>query len=452
MTPLERRVALSLAGIYGLRMLGLFMILPVFALYGQELEHYTPFLVGMAIGAYGLTQALLQIPFGMLSDRYGRKRIIAIGLVLFAAGSVLAAVSQSIYGVIAGRALQGSGAIAAAVMALNADLTRETQRTKAMAIIGVSIGMSFALAIVLGPVLNHWIGVPGIFWITGALALLGLVVLAVAVPRPATLRRHRDTEAVPDRFREVLADGQLLRLYAGIFLLQLIMTASFVALPLALRDRAGLEPAHHWIVYLPVLAASVVGLVPLIAAAERWRRMKLVFLASVAALGLAEVGLGAYHDRLWAIVGLLVVYFTAFNVLEASLPSLVSKAAPPLAKGTAMGVYSSAQFLGAFLGGAAGGWLLGAYGLGGVFGACAAVAAAWLGLAATMRRPSHLASYLLPVGTLGEAEAQALADRLMHVPGVAEAVVVSEEGVAYLKVDNRRLDEAALREFSAVEA
>ncbi|HEB98276.1 MAG TPA: MFS transporter, partial [Thiotrichales bacterium] len=355
MTAGERRAAGALAGIYSLRMLGLFLILPVFSLYGDRLEGATPALIGLAIGAYGITQALLQIPFGLLSDRIGRKPVIAGGLLLFALGSVVAANSHDIWGMILGRALQGSGAIAAAVMALAADLTREEHRTKAMAIIGISIGMSFSLALVAGPVVDHWIGLHGIFWLTAVLALAGIGILFLLVPNPERSSVHRDAEPVPAQFRRVLTDGQLLRLDFGILSLHSILTASFVALPLILRDHLGVPSNHHWWVYLPVMALSVVGMVPLVIQAEGKRRMKPVFVLSVVLVGIAELWLALWHDSLASVALALFVLYVGFNVLEATLPSLISKMAPPDSKGTAMGFYSSSQFLGAFIGGAGGG-------------------------------------------------------------------------------------------------
>lgn len=451
MTASERRAASSLAGIFALRMLGLFMILPIFSLYVDRLQGATPALAGIALGAYGLTQGILQIPFGLLSDRLGRKRVIAAGLLLFALGSVVAALSDSIWGVIIGRALQGSGAIAAAVMALAADLTREEHRTKAMAMIGMSIGASFALALVVGPVLDSWVGLQGIFWFTALLALLGIVALLWWVPTPQTSRIHRDAEPVPAQFARVLRDGQLLRLDLGIFLLHLVLTATFVAVPLALTREAGLPSNHHWWIYLPVLLLSVMAMVPFIILAERRRMMKRVFLGAILVLGLAQLGLAEWHRQLWVTALMLFVFFAAFNLLEASLPSLVSKVAPAESKGTAMGVYSSSQFLGAFVGGAAGGALLGWAGLTAVFALGSAMALLWLLLAASMREPRYLASYLLNVGTVDEAGASRLALELTRVRGVAEAVVIARDGVAYLKVDRKALDEDALAAFSCAD-
>ncbi len=451
MSPLESRAAFSLAGIFSLRMLGLFLILPVFALYAEHLADVTPVLVGMAIGIYGLTQAVLQIPFGMLSDRIGRKPVIIGGLILFAVGSVIAAQADSIWGVILGRAIQGSGAIAAAVMALAADLTREQNRMKVMAVIGMSIGLAFAMSLILGPMLNAWIGVPGIFWLTAVLALSGVGITLYLVPNPVESHFHRDTEPVPAQFGRVLADRDLLRLDFGIMSLHMGLTAVFLALPLALRDFAGLASVDHWMVYLPALLLAIVLMVPFVVIAENRRQMKPVFLGAIATLVLAQLGFIAFHQSVWGIGLALMLYFTAFNVLEATLPSLVAKMAPAESKGTAMGVYSTSQFLGAFLGGLAGGWMHAHYGLNGVYWLVAAGMALWLVAAWRMRPPSYLNSHLLKVGVMGAEQAAALQRQLLALEGVGEAFVVGEEGVAYLKVDPQRVDFDALDAFSVAE-
>jgi len=444
MSRAEARSAASLAVIYALRMLGLFMILPVFALYAEQLDGMTPALAGLAIGIYGMTQAFLQIPYGLVSDRIGRKPVIIFGLLVFALGSVMAASADSIYGVIAGRAMQGAGAIAAAVMALTADLVREEHRVKAMAIIGVSIGASFALAMVLGPVLNTWIGVPGIFWLTALLAFGGIAVIVLLVPNPVVTRVRRDAEPVPAQFASVLRNTQLLRLDIGIFSLHMILTASFVVLPLALRDVAGLEASRHWEVYLPVLLLSLPMVIPFILQAEKHRRMKQVFIGAIVVIALAELTLYRFHSQVLGIAIGLFIFYSAFNLLEAMLPSLIAKMAPPDSKGTAMGFYSSSQFFGAFVGGAAGGWLHGRFGLGAVFLFCALATLGWLAFAAGMKQPRFLVTRLLRVGRLDPQAARQLAQRMTSVAGVAEAVVIAEDEVAYLKLDERELDQGAL--------
>ncbi|MEW6039530.1 MAG: MFS transporter [Pseudomonadota bacterium] len=444
MTRAEIRAAISLAAIYMFRMLGLFMILPVFSIYARDLPDATPALIGLAISAYGLTQAAFQIPFGIWSDRFGRKPLIVIGLLVFAAGSVMAAVADSIYGIVAGRALQGAGAVAGVVMALAADLTQEEHRTKAMALIGISIGISFAFSMVAGPVLSGWIGVKGIFWTVAGLALLGIAVLYTAVPTPGAVRFHRDTEAQPARFASVLANPELVRLDFGIFALHAILTATFVALPLILRDQLHLDTPEHWKIYLPVFVLSMLSMVPFVIVAEKKRQMKPVFLAFILLTAAVDAGLAGLAPTTLGIGVLLYLFFTGFNLLEATLPSMISKVAPADLKGTAMGVYSTTQFLGAFVGGAGAGWIQGHYGIPAVFLFCAAIALLWLAVASGMQRPRHLSSLMVNLGEISAAAATDLSARLRGVPGIADAVVVPDDGVAYLKIERERLDRSRL--------
>jgi predicted MFS family arabinose efflux permease len=392
---------------------------------------------------------MLQIPFGLASDRLGRKPVIIFGLLVFALGSLVAASAESMQVVILGRAIQGAGAIAAATMALAADLTREQHRVKTMAIIGMSIGASFMLAMVLGPVLNSLVGVPGIFALTAVLAVIGIIVVWKVVPRPVISRVQRDAEPVPAQFASILKDTQLLRLDAGIMILHMILTASFVVMPLVLRDIAGLDPARHWMLYLPVMVLSVALMVPFILQAEKHRRMKQVFIGAIATLVVAQLALLGFHQQVWVIGFLLVIFFAGFNLLEAILPSLISKLAPADSKGTAMGFYSSSQFFGAFLGGVMGGWLHGRFGLAAVFLFCALMAALWLVIAAGMKNPRQLSTRLIKVEVSDSNAAANLASQITQVAGVAEAVVIAEDGVAYLKVDPDSLDEQALGALAA---
>ena len=444
MSAEEKRASLGLAGIFSMRMLGLFMILPVMSLYTEELAGITPLLLGLAISVYGLTQALLQIPFGLMSDRFGRKKIITFGLLLFIAGSVVAAMSTTIYGIILGRALQGSGAVAAAVMALAADLTLEQNRTKIMATIGISIGISFGIAMVLGPVLASIAGLSGIFWFTAVLASIGIVILHIVVPKPKSLSVHKDAEPIPALMGKVLKDGQLLRLDFGIFCLHLVMTAMFVVLPLLMRGKLGIAAEDHWMVYLPVLGLSVIVMVPFIIIAEKKRKMKLVFVAAVATLSMACLGLYLFSDHLWGMVVALFVFFTAFNLLEATLPSLISKIAFAGGKGTAMGVYSSSQFFGAFCGGLLGGLVWDAYGLATVFLVCAVILLLWFFVALGMKSPRHMSSLLKHVEIESSAHAEEITAKLLAVKGVLDVGISVDDSTAYLKVDNELLNESEL--------
>ena len=387
MNNTERRATAGLAVIFGLRMLGLFLILPVFALYGDELTGATPALIGLAIGAYGLTQALLQIPFGMLSDRLGRRPVIVAGLLIFALGSVVAAQADTIYGVILGRILQGGGAIAAAVMALAADLTRDTQRTKAMALIGISVGAAFMVALVLGPAIAAGTGLAGVFWATAVFALVAMALLFLLVPAGGEATFRPEVNARAGGLPVVLRHPDLLRLDRGVLVLHLVLTASFVVLPVVLESRLGVLRTDHWMVYVPVLLLSVGGMAVILAVGER-RRILHRLLAAVAALLIgAQLLMAGFTDSLIVVLGALWLFFVGFNTLEASLPSLLTRFSPEGFRGTALGVYSTAQFLGAFLGGTLGGLVYGGFGIQGVFLFCAAAAALWLLVALGLRAP-----------------------------------------------------------------
>ncbi len=440
MTPLEMRASLGLASIFGLRMLGMFVILPVFALYAEHLPGGASHtLVGIALGAYGLTQAILQIPFGWLSDRIGRKPTIYAGLILFAVGSFVAAWAQDIYIIIFGRVLQGSGAISAAVIAMTADLTREEQRTKAMALIGVTIGLSFALSLVIAPLLNQIIGVPGIFAMTGLLALLAIAVVYAVIPDP----QHSFSsggDAQRARLLAVLRDGQLLRLNYGIFTLHAVLMSLFMVVPFALRN-AGLGVDRHWLMYLPVMLGSFVLLLPVILFAEKKARFKQVFCAAVALMLATQLLLPWLLGSLWEIFIALLAFFTAFNILEASLPSLISKIAPPGAKGSAIGVYSSVQFFGAFVGAAVSGYLSQHHGTKAVFTFGVMLLAIWLIPAFTMKVPVAVETKIYPIPAMDNRRASGLSRQLASIAGVQEALVLAAEGVAYLKVDSSGFDE-----------
>jgi MFS family permease len=378
MSPDELRASLSLAAVFALRLFGMFIILPVFALFTEGRPGWNLTLAGIALGIYGLVQAVLQIPFGWLSDRHGRKPIIYAGLAVMAAGSFLCAIAESPWVMIAGRALQGAGAISAAVIALAADLTRESQRTKTMAIIGSTIGAAFALSFIAAPFLSRTIGVPGIFALTGALAIAAMAVMHFVVPdAPPAARAARAPS-----FIAVLRDRELLRLNVGIFVLHAVLMAMFVVVPVSMV-RAGMPAADHWWIYLATVMAGFVLMLPGVvgrAAAHE----KPVFLVAIvvvsASMLLLALGLGSVA----VIVAALVIFFAGFNVLEAKLPALVSRTAPREARGAATGVYSSVQFLGTFAGAAAGGALAQHAGFVVVLAACLAAMLAWLAVAWNM--------------------------------------------------------------------
>ncbi len=386
MTPVERRSVGALAAIYASRMLGMFLLLPVLALYAHTLPDYSPQLLGIAMGAYGLTQAVLQIPFGRWSDRYGRKPLITLGLLFFVAGSVLGMVADSLVMLAIARGVQGAGAVSASVSALLADLTRTEVRTRAMAIIGISIGASFIVALVAAPALDAAIGVPGIFGIMLAMALLGLVLLHFAVP--AEPPRHGGAESRRlSGMLELVNRPQLRPLYFGMFALHSIMTATFLSVPQVLETHLGIASADHWMVYLGVFVASIAGTLPLVLRTERGGRAGFLFVLAVALTGLAQAVLGLDHHHLWVVLAALTLFFAVFNFLEARLPALLTQAAPTADRGAALGVFATAQFLGAFAGGAIGGVLLGQFGLAGVFWGCAVLAFGWALLAGRSGEP-----------------------------------------------------------------
>ncbi len=385
MSPQERRVGASLASIFALRMLGLFLILPVFSVHAATMPGgENLMLVGLALGAYGLTQAVFQIPFGMASDRVGRKPVIIAGLLIFALGSFIAAWAPDMHWMIAGRVLQGMGAISAAVTALAADLTREEHRTKVMAMIGSSIGLVFALSLVGAPLLYGWVGIGGLFTLTGVLALAAIVLLLKAVPAVA---KPVGQQKLP--LRTVLTNPDLLKLNLGIGTLHMIQMAMFVVLPHALLSRGGLAAPEHWKVYLPAVLASFAIMVPAIIAAEKKDKMRPIFLAAIALTACVQLGLFLFSASLWTLGLWLLLFFVAFNILEATLPSLVSRTAPPAAKGAALGVYNTTQAIGLFIGGAAGGTIAQHFGDNAVFSACTVLALIWLVVAGTMNFPQR---------------------------------------------------------------
>ncbi|AEX53240.1 MFS transporter [Rahnella aquatilis] len=445
MTPQESRATWGLGTVFSLRMLGMFMVLPVLTTYGMKLSGASETLIGIAIGIYGLAQAVFQIPFGLLSDRVGRKPLIIFGLVIFCIGSIVAASTESIWGVIIGRALQGSGAIAAAVMALLSDLTREQNRTKAMAFIGISFGITFAIAMVLGPIITHAWGLHALFWAIAALTILGIIITVAVVPSPATHILNRESSMVKGSFGKVMSNAKLLKLNFGILCLHVLLMSSFVVLP-QVMEHAGYPPGDHWRVYLITMLTSFVAVIPVIVYAEKKRHMKQVFMGCVVMLLLAEIVLWAAGLHLWAVIAGIQLFFLAFNVMEAILPSLISKESPAGYKGTAMGLYSTSQFIGVAIGGSLGGYVYGHAGAGAVFLVCAVIAVVWLLVSATMTEPPYVSSLRITLSELAVKDS-ALQARILAQPGVAEAVVVPEEFSAYVKVDTKQTNRKALEQL-----
>ncbi len=382
MNALEKRAVAAISGIFVMRMAGLFMLLPVLAIYATGLSGSTPFLVGMAMGVYGLTQALFQITFGMASDRFSRKPVITIGLLIFALGGLVAALADSIGWLIVGRAIQGAGAISAATLALTADLTRETERTKAIAIIGVSIGATFMFSLMFAPLLQSIIGVTGLFWLSAVFAVVAIVILWGQLPNVNIREFNRTTSPLSKRFNLLLSNSQLLRLNFGVFFLHMLLTALFFALPMLLQTQSGLPLASHWKIYTPILLLSVLGMVPLIRMGSNSRQTTAVFNISVGLLLISTLALawqnGLGSNTLPLLFIALWLFFVSFNTLEAMLPSTVSRLAAATEKGAALGMYSTFQFLGMFAGGLSAGGITSWWGGQGVYWLCAFIAAVWL--------------------------------------------------------------------------
>ena len=436
LNPFEKRTAISLSLVFALRMLGLFMIMPVFAIYGQDLVGYSPLWVGFAIGAYGLTQALLQIPAGMLSDKYGRRPIIYGGLILFAIGSLVAGFSDSVYGVTFGRALQGTGAIASAILALAADVTREQQRSKAMGMIGVSIGLAFALAMVAGPVLAPFIGLQGLFFITAAGALVGIAIVYFFIPNVLNKAPRGETIAIPSMIANLAKQPQLFRLNLGIFILHLSLTAIFVTLPLQLQHMQ-LAADEHWKIYLPALLMSFLLIIPMLIMAAKTQKNKHFYLLSILLMASSLVAMALTQHSIILMFFVMLLFFTAFNFLEASLPAFISMLAPAGTKGTAMGIYSTHQFLGAFFGGIIGGLSYKLVGSSGLFLCLAGLMVVWFLLSTGMRNPSKIRTFTFSTNIKDEQQANIISNLLITLKGALETVVIVEEQTVYIKADTQ---------------
>lgn len=443
----ERRSVAILASLYCLRMLGLFMVLPVMALYGADYPASTPFLIGLAIGAYGASQAILQLPLGVLSDRVGRKKIVIGGLLVLVAGSVVAACADTIYGLIIGRALQGAGAISATLMALVSDLTTEQNRTKSMAAIGASIGLAFALSMVIGPILAHVGGFSFIFWFTALLALIGIALVLWLLPAVPAITHNRDVLPSWAAMQQSLKDSELRRFNGGIFTLHFVLTAAFVAVPGLLENQLGIDRPHHWWVYLPVLGGSFVAMVPFMILAEKKHRLKQVFTGAVALLTAALLSMALLGSNNALLLVGIFMFFFAFNMLEAQLPSLVSKRAAAGNRGTAMGIYSTSQFMGSFLGGVVAGTVMHAANAFWLFGLLAVATGLWWLWVRAMAEPEYLANIAFPIQV-----SAALAEReLGAIAGVRQVFVDAAAQMAYLKIDQTQLDQEALQRWRGIE-
>lgn len=447
MDALERRSVLALASVYLFRMLGLFLIMPIISIAADDLSGANAALIGAAIGVYGLTQALLQIPMGMMSDKIGRKPIILIGLAIFALGSLICANADSMTSLIVGRAIQGAGAIASTLMALLSDVTREQNRTKAMATVGISIGVSFMLSLVMGPWLFSMIGLAGLFYLSLGFSLVGMGLILFAVPNVKQHTFKRDTTPSIQALSRVFANKPLRFMNMSIFILHASLTALFVSIPSMLVSRFELPLADHSWLYLVVMGLAFVGMLPMVIVAEAKGKMKQVVSYAILMLAFGTLLMGFSSSVvLFAIT--LWLYFVGFNTLEATLPSLVSKVSPVGYRGTAMGIFSTHQFLGAFVGGIGGGWLLQNYSTQTLFITVAGVMFFWTFLATRQAPTRHLTSLAFSLQHLEIAEIDKLANDLSDVDGVEDMQIFSDEKTAYLKVDKKLLDKDKLLQLA----
>ena len=444
MNALERRSTFALSSIFALRMLGLFMIIPVFSVAGQSYKYATPALIGLAVGIYGLTQAILQIPFSLIADRYSRKPLVVLGLLLFALGGAIAAMSDTIYGVIIGRAIAGGGAVSAVVMALLADVTREENRMKAMAVMGMSIGLSFVVAFTMGPWVTGLVGISGLFWVT---TVMGLAAIAMLLMVPKVTRHHKNfQQGYLEQLKQVLKMGDLNRLHISVFTLHLLLTAMFIYVPSQLIEVAELPLSSHGWIYLPLLVVSLFFAFPSIVLAEKYRKMRSIFLTAIGGIILGLLIMIFGFESKYVLIGGLGLFFIAFNVMEALLPSWLSKAAPIQSKATAMGVNASSQFLGAFFGGIIGGQLLLLNNTSLGWSILSAIAIIWLLVSFGLAQPRYLSSLVLRLPESKQTDEWT--SQLLAIRGIEEVVVMSEQQVAFVKVDKQQVDDVSRQQLT----
>jgi MFS family permease len=422
---------ISIASIFSFRMLGLFMLIPVFTIYAHNLNHATPALIGIALGSYGLTQSILQIPFGMLSDKFGRKPIITLGLVLFSIGSIIGAYTTSIEGMILARALQGTGAIGSVLIALLTDITPDEHRTKAMAVVGSTIGISFSLSIIISPYITSLFGLSGIFYITAALAILGIIIVNTVIPTP------QDVTLIINKakFNEIIFNKDLVKNNIGIFIQHLLLTTTFFVLPLILQAQIkNNNLSSLWHFYLPIIVLSFLVMMPLIIYAERVQKIKQIFMLAVVFIFISQIFLIISHNNFTYIAILIFVYLLGFNILEAMLPSIVSKQANIHNRGSVMGVYSSFQFLGIFAGGCLAGFIFKSYGYLGVFIFNTIVSLLWIIVAKSMQPERYHLLISIPITNILKCESEII-KALQQIDGVIQASIELPKKLVHLEVE-----------------
>jgi MFS family permease len=446
-TSIEKRAAFSLASIYGLRMFGLFLVLPVLATYAVDYPGYSPFTVGLAIGIYGLTQAIFQIPLGLWSDRIGRKPVIVMGLVIFAFGSWVAGQAETMNQLIIGRALQGCGAIASALMAMAADVSREERRSQMMAVLGLSIGVAFVLSLVSGPILVKQLQLSGLFNLTAILALVAIVAVFTLVPKIQQQLHQRDVLPAAKQLKQIIKDRQLVRLDVGIFCLHFLLSSSFVVLPILLI-KSGLAKEDHGWIYLPVMIIGFMGMLPGIIFAEKKKRHSTVMSLALLVLFLSQLTWLFSGNSILLIIG-LALFFLGFNLLEAMLPSMISRFAPAAGKGTAMGLYSTSQFLGSFLGGVSAGFLASKFGGSAVFILGTFIISIWGFAHRGQKNPPAVSSISIEMeATKVDKEREAeLTQQLLQHPGILEVLTMEKENMLYLRYDTTVLDGKAAKQL-----